>query len=263
MLGPSRVRFHQHLAPCLKALRQVEPSSAQWKAASEFLHYAVEACGQQAETILISSEGLLGGRPTRGEGLYPDAVQFLSSVRSVFAERRLRVILYVRRQDRFLESCYVQDIHEGKSMATFEDYLRDDVGEGDLSWLHYADRIASVVGADNLSVREFESIRHGFQPFALDFLQHVINPKGLAIPEVNANPSLTSEGLELARLIMPRVGRDAWPEFLTLLQRHLSINGGGTRVELFTPSQREALLQRYREDLEQALAKYPGWCAKA
>lgn len=215
----------------------------------------LSAMGRAAPSMLLSDEAFLGHRIGSTRGFYPHAEAMLATLVSVLPKRRTRVILYVRHQDRLIESNYLHSVKLG-SAETFPGFLQR-IDLDAMSWLDLAGRLAGIVGGENLIVRPFEPIAQGVVPFAREFFSLFCDPARLNLREIQANPSLSAPGVFLARLLGPRIPASAWYYLrqgiqLTMSHRILP------PARLLSDAARKRLRARYQDDYDEVLRLYPG-----
>ncbi|HRJ10547.1 MAG TPA: hypothetical protein PK490_11930 [Prosthecobacter sp.] len=104
----------------------------------------------KASSLVVSNEGLCGD-PLLG---YRNAPDFARRMRSCTAGYKVTVLVYIRRQDEFIESLYTQKIHEGHTL-TFEEFL-DQISGLVFDWHALLESYAEVFGRENIIVRRYE-----------------------------------------------------------------------------------------------------------
>lgn len=126
-----------------------------------------------ADHVILSSEGFLGGITMFDRGkLYPDAAAVLARLGVLLAGTGhtvdIRPLYYVRRTDRFLESCLSQRLSLGKDLDPRTAF--DDDRLATLSWRPVIEAIERAVGRP-IAVRRFEDLtRVGPADFVAGFL---------------------------------------------------------------------------------------------
>lgn len=144
--------------------------------------------------VLLSSEGFWG---------IPRHVQRLADDLSGFD---VRVMVYLRRQDDYIESRYRQTAKMHLDIADAATFL-----EGKLGVLDYLERLtpwADVFGADNVSVRPYEP-RRWDEPIEYQMLRWVgLDPQaGQPLPiDTATNPSLNTLCLRYLRTLATATG---------------------------------------------------------
>ena len=108
-------------------------------------------------TALFSDEDLAGLLPGGRSGFYPQARERIEGLIDAAKAHKIRVLLYIRRPDTFLESCYKQFFSIGRPIL-FEEYLSS-LALTEWSWRFVVDQIEAAVGRENLVVRPFEALR--------------------------------------------------------------------------------------------------------
>ena len=101
--------------------------------------------------LIFSSEGYSGGL-AHDVAIVEQKAEILGKILSGF---NVKVILYLRRQDQFIESMYSQGIHEG-NCYTFEQYINEAIDYKNLDWQKLIDIFALHFGDKNIIVRPYE-----------------------------------------------------------------------------------------------------------
>ncbi len=201
--------------------------------------------GGPVRAVVLSHENALG-RPFIDDspGLYPRAGQRLGGIVDALQGHRLRLVYYIRSQAQFLESYYLQTIHQGSS-ATFREWLSD-IDLDAVSWAPLVETLAAAVGERNLVVKDFAEIKRGQNRFLEDFLHtcdHRLDPH-VDYPDVR-NRSVSERGLDFALAMNPWLETEAERKAARVwLQTHFN-NTTGPRPVLFTDAESAALRERY------------------
>jgi hypothetical protein len=202
------------------------------------------------ETLFLSAEGLLGHCSLdKYGGIYPHAPRMLQALREVTRDYDTSVVLIVRRQDDFIESCYLQQIKEGRTV-TFHDFLHTQaIDRAKLSWRVIADTAAGLFEPSKTLVLPFEEIRKGpdrlFDPLAIFLTGAPLPILAEESTRVASNPAISGLGVEVALATYPLL-RDRLPEAafrdwrLNLFHRFSSRHY--PRAVLLTPAQRAEIL---------------------
>ncbi len=201
--------------------------------------------------VVISHENALG-RPLRagGDSLYPDARALAADLAEVCQPWSTRIIWYVRPQHEFLESYYLQTVHQGGT-ATFAQWTRH-LDLAKVSWRPVVDALAQAFGDDRLVVADFSEIELGQKVFLERFLRRV-NPSSQ--PEVHyrarRNPSIGDVGLDIGLALNGHLeSADERKAVRTFLQSRFS-NHRYPRPILFTSATIEELAGRYTDEYRQ------------
>lgn len=208
-------------------------------------------------TLILSHEVLLGWPfgpvggliPTYG-ALYPETERRLDFLSDIFAGLDTEVIYYIRDQDTFLESFYIQSVQMGATIS-FDAWI----SKIDLSRLSWAPIIAQIRERFPVRVKQYESefARPQSEAFARfvatvvpSISRHMLDKTAFEQP---VNRSLNATGLTLMTEIN-EIGLN--PKHRTalrlLLQKHLS-NTSGDRPTLLSEEQK-AVLAAYRAENE-------------
>lgn len=201
--------------------------------------------GGAVRTVVVSHENALGRPFVEGTaGLYPRAEQRLGGIVGALQGHRLRLVYYLRSQAQFLESYYLQMIHQGSS-ATFREWLSD-IDLDAISWAPLVETLAEAVGHDNLVVKDFAEIKRGQNRFLEDFLRtcdHRLDPH-VDYPDAR-NRSVSDRGLKFALAMNPWLETEAERKAARVwLQTHFN-NTTGPRPVLLSDAQIADLRERY------------------
>ncbi len=219
------------------------------------LRELAEQVDQKARVLLLSDEEILGPKLDPAPYLYPNAARGLELLQEIFPSRRLQIIFYIRHQDAFLESCYMQSVHVRESISFDQFLARIDLDQ--LSWSALLGRMSSVVDPTQIVVRPFESIRDGFVPFAQAYFRLFTETEGLDIREFRDNPRLSVVGFNIAQATAPLVTDEEWAELRAFLQKTFSVSPYRPAKDLLGSRRRTKLKARYAADYAAALEDYP------
>lgn len=209
------------------------------------------AADDGCDRVVTSHENTLGPPLKPGAPhLYPRGPKIVEQLARVLEPWRARAFLYIRPQDEFLESYYLQQIHQGDHMS-FSEWL-EDIDLAALSWHPVVAALRAQFGPDRVEVVDFGLIREGQNRFIADFLQR-IDPTIEFTPNYRPirNPSISGKGLRIA-LVANRHLRTDWERkaMRTFLQRHFS-NQDYPRPILLSDEQKAQLRRRYAAEYEE------------
>lgn len=220
-----------------------------------------ERSGADPVLVLASNEALLGVHTWRSmheRPLRPRAEATLGEALGVLPADRVRLLLYVRRQDRLLESFYMHRIHGGGS-EPFDEYAETVLARPYLFFAGLVERLEAIVDVTSVTVRPFELIGAGGDAFLTDFLAAAGVPDldSLAIPEVpRVNPSHSAKGLAIARDGNARLRGKGEKRGLRDLLVQLFPPGEYPRAQLFTDDQRARVVDAHRADNERLFERW-------
>jgi len=102
------------------------------------------------KSLLLSHEGFSGNHLTG----YANADVLASHLREITLGRNVRIIIYVRRQDTFVESLYTQMIHQGYSYS-FQTFLKT-LPKDSFNWNQLATIYSESFGREQIHVRLYD-----------------------------------------------------------------------------------------------------------
>lgn len=195
--------------------------------------------------VLLSHENSLG-RPFVGDRsrLYPDAPRFAAALARSLKNENVHVIFHIRGQESFVESYYLQRVHEGY-YGTFDEWLLG-VDLDNISWCPTVNGLVDAFGPDRVTVIDFDTIKAGQEQFITDFLDVIAPGHGVDVQYGSRrNPSISAEGLEIALKVNPLLeSADERRAMRKFLQKEFN-NLHGDRPVLFTAEQKDELRERY------------------
>lgn len=177
------------------------------KGAEELLNQVNTAVADGATHYILSHENSLGTPFITGaQSIYANAQLNAVNLKKALGEQPWRVVYYIRNQADFLESYYLQTIHEGK-WHSFEDFLKG-INVESLSWLPLYHTLCETFGEEHVVIRSFENdISAGQSAFLENFLRAAAVPDLSSFGDFHYKPSrnlsISSRGLELAYGINP------------------------------------------------------------
>ncbi|MCD7715798.1 MAG: hypothetical protein LUI39_05015 [Lachnospiraceae bacterium] len=177
---------------------------------------------------------------------------------------RIKVIVYLRRQDQFVISRWNQLIKEGAVSQTFQEYLDDLLTRRPLivDYAESLDRIAAKIGKENVIVRRFEPSTWVGGSVYTDFMDAIsLAPDAPVKPlKKAANTSLTLNFVEIQRQINASTDiSNARKSFLCYFLRkasrkHEEHSGYGA----FSTEETREFLARYEEGNARLAKEYLG-----
>lgn len=233
------------------------PAMLEGKLRSTFAH-------RRYSMMIASNENILGrpfvskvrGRRTRqGRPIYPDAEPIIEALGKIMNSYDGRLIFSVRPQAAFVESYYLQTVHQGAT-TSFDEWLATLDLDG-LSWNPIISMMCEAVGRERVIVLDFELIKKGQDRFLAEFFAR-IDP-GLDIdPDFREarNRSVSEKGLKMA-LSVNQVVHDVEDRrgIRRFLQDHFS-NVDYPRPTLLSAADRAAIDQRYAEEYRQLVSDF-------
>jgi hypothetical protein len=230
---------HHDLANALKGppfpLREPPASAAQYLS-------DIRKCFASFPVLLLSSEIFMRFVPAFKDRL---ALNLSRLDELAASANRVKVIIYLRRQDEYLESFYSQEIQHNLHMS-FPDFVASRLPD----YFQVCRELAEAFGKDNVIVRIYDRNRFTGGSIFSDFLSVLdIDPGDeFVIPEEDANPSLAPDEREFRKLInaldLPLQELMRFNEPLLQLSRRKRTDAAAPGSRLLCASERSALLGR-------------------
>lgn len=218
-----------------------------------------KAEARAAQYFVLSHENTLG-RPfsPNAPHLYPDAPRHAANLKKALGDRPYRVVYYIRNQAAFLESYYLQTVHEG-AWHDFDSYLTG-LGQHGFSWEPLYQGLCALFGEQNVVLRSFEQdIAAGQAAFLQNFMTAFTSGDLSVFGKFDyapvRNPSVGTRGLELARGINPMLRNPAERKlFRKFLQSHFS-NRDYPRPQLLSAEARAEMTASHEAENARLIAQ--------
>lgn len=198
------------------------------------------------ENIVLSDEGIWRAMDKERQDLWEILAQ--EAKKGKFA---LHVIVYLRRQDEYFLSSWNQKVKKRGAQETAREYLETaDLSRGD--YFGKLERMASVIGREQITVRRFEDGRFEGGSIYADFLFAL----GLSMTEEYhisqevRNLRLSGNAVEIKRILnsIPQMQDTSMQLFLVeALWECAKFSGETHGVGIFTKEEAQAFLAAYRD----------------
>lgn len=154
----------------------------------------------QDRDVVISIENLFGEATPN---VYAGAGRCIDTLKHIFPDYDFQVVFYVRRQDSFLESVFLQNVHRGFD-EDVDSFLVPFAKAKPIDWLKILKPVVERVGENSVKIVPFETIKAGPKAYILDFFRHFTDlPKKQLLSTYgdlgDTNVSLSELGLRVAR----------------------------------------------------------------
>ena len=183
---------------------------------------------------------------------------------------RLKIIVYLRRQDRYLESVWAQMVASNLMNIPFEEFaMMSGYMEGVAEMLDYRktlDYMASVVGEENLYVRVYKKKNFDGKRFNIvgDFFELLGIEDKPQMPKKQINSHISGNAIEYLRIYNSTINSlnlrsktmDIRYERLNDYLRHVMKKGG--KDLYFKPGMRQGFMNRFEEGNLYVSKKYLG-----
>lgn len=189
------------------------------------------------ENVVISSEHFS----------HATTVEEIRNIIEIFSSlfSRIKIIIYLRRQDLRSESSYIQNVKTGNTVTTFDEFIQTknwDYHEMLSLW-------ANVIGDENIVVRPFEQSQFSGGSLIKDFLIHIDYPLGEISTESNYKKNISPpiEYIEFIRILgykLPSYG--ARRQLYSIINK-LPLNIDQTKYTFFSLESRRLYLDGFRE----------------
>lgn len=203
----SRTKFAEHFQCITGRGRVLGPEEYYESIQSAKLCMAemIESC--TTEDVFISWEGVLGhcSLDLYG-GIYTHSKLVAESLGAIFQAYPTKVIMLIRKQDTFIESCYLQQIKAGRFLS-FDEFTNG-IDVARMSWVDIANDLAEIFG-ESLLIAPFEVIKELGTSIFVESTLSYLTGKTVTLDRTKitdrANESMSSYGVEIARELFPHL----------------------------------------------------------
>jgi hypothetical protein len=191
-------------------------------------------------SLFVMSSEALCGLPSRG---YLNSGVVFSMLREALAEYKVTVIIYLRRQDSFVESMYSQAIHEGGCLG-FDEFARKYAMLGSLDYARILNDLETYFGRNSLIVRSYHaaSAKGLIDDFASVIGSDLLTTHFAA--SGSKNISYSRNALEIARFCNPNLDEINKKKLRRALQ-HVMPHGSDEPLRYFSEDARNEFLEKY------------------
>ena len=173
---------------------------------------------------------------------------------------QIHIVVYLRRQDKYFLSHWNQRTKKRNKVDTFEEFENTE-SRARLDYYAKLNRIAEIVGKENITVRRFEKEQFNGGSIYSDFLSVF----GLELTEeYHISQEVRNTGLfgnmhEVKRVLnaLPQMGDRKQHNYLVdILQQCSKLSGENYPNEMWTKEERAAFLEDYREGNRKVAEEY-------
>lgn len=213
--------------------------------------------------IIISEDaniiGLMPGifEAERQSFFHPSSVsQFTNIVDKLQQEHALKLLLCVRRQDTYLESCYkFRKVYGAK--YSWEEFLNK-VEKINISWLYVVDTIANHIGKENCIVIPYELLKSSQSEFMKAFFENIIpvTPNSIEIPQPNniGASKLMMNIIDYFNSDFKNIPVVHRKKIISIIKQHET--NRADKVKFINEEQRKIILDKYADDNQQLFQNY-------
>ncbi len=131
-----------------------------------------------------------------------DLVTFKETLSKKFPNHNWKIIVYLRRQDEYVESLYSQEMKDGcmTTKTSSEDYISNKEFELTLNYQSFLNVYAELFGKENIIVRPYEKAQFKNENILFDFCNILGVKEDNLIVDLKSNPPLDHKVTEFLRL---------------------------------------------------------------
>lgn len=215
----------------------------------ELLRSRIEKAESKKHKVAIASHENILGRPfVEGEpGLYPHAPGNFEALANILEGHNFVTVIYLRPQADFVESYYLQSLHEGGT-KTFDEWT-ENIDVESLSWRPLVDAMHRSFGKERVIVKDFLDIKQGQDEYLRRFFEAIDVDPGMSVSYAPVrNPSVSGKGMQMALAANPHLRTSGQRRAVRrFLQQHFS-NRKYPRPVLYSDADRQRLSELFKEE---------------
>jgi len=199
-----------------------------------------EAAAQPDRTVLISSEDFSRFR-----------LRHIRRLRALFPDQDFRILVYLRRQDAWLEAMYGQVLKQGR----YQDH--DELVEQSQEHVDYVALLAPwarVFGDSRLIIRAYEGFEHG--ELWADFCTALDRPQAAAVvaDRVRVNVNLSHE----ASMFLSRIRNERWRHLFRKALERCEKPDRQSGLRYLSPARAQQIMEAHEPGNAQVATRYLG-----
>jgi hypothetical protein len=216
---------------------------------------------EQYDYIVLSDEGIWKCLKTSPRNIIGEVNDFCRAY-----SYQLKVIVYLRRQDDFLESYWKQKVRRRGATRTWKSFLKNTPSYVILDYYEHLKKISDVVGIENVIVRCYEKERFSGGSIYSDFLDVIgleLDEKFVPL-EKPVNLSLSNNYAEIKR-IMNKLLSDNWEvrhkenEWLEQVAAACSRQQtDSAKTSMFSQAERKKFMKKYEKSNQKVAQEFLG-----
>lgn len=202
---------------------------------------------------LVASAEEFSGDPFTGFNNVSAVAQNLKEI-TAGLNLDIKIIVYLRRQDDFVESLYTQSIHLGMT-HTFEEFLSTFDGDS-FNWKNLVSSYSKLFGEQNIIVRRYHKKYLPNQNSLIHDFGNILGSKLLTEFEAthSKNKGYSRDTLEIMRLVNKELGDDRFQ--IRKLFRASNTKKPFEKYAFFDGSERKSFYSQYVESNDYIAANY-------
>ncbi|MDR9365956.1 MAG: hypothetical protein RI575_11495 [Balneolaceae bacterium] len=206
------------------------------------------------KTFVVSNEKFSGDKMIA----YRNSGLIAASLKRIFEPYNfdVKIIVFVRRQDKFIESTYAQRIYSGASL-TFYEFL-DQFTESDFHWSDLLDSYAAAFGKENILAQAFDRKYLPDENSLIHNFGKIIGSESLSdfSGKVLKNQGYSRNTLEIARLTNKHLDKREMRSLRDILRE---ADPKKRSYSFFSSNERKAFLKNYEESNSRVAKEYFGF----
>ncbi|WP_251929727.1 hypothetical protein [Salinibacter ruber] len=249
--GILRIPTHHSLLKKLMRAKSSDPAFASQVREELAQNLNSELSSSSDSRLILSYEGLSGHFLTG----YSNTEVVAETLRQAFDDLDVEVIVYLRRQDDFVESMYTQMIYQGEAYSFDQFISQSDIDQ--IDWYDLVNAYGSKFGADKIHVRRYH---RKFLPEPYSLIQdfgRVVGSEVLSRYETSktANSGYSRTALEIARRTNPYLDDREQSQLRGILQAS-NTKKFFESYSFFAPDERRTFLEQHASSNRRILDEY-------
>jgi len=180
----------------------------------------------------------------------------LITLKALTKDHDVHLFTFIRRQDKFLESYYVQKVQGGQQLS-FDEFM-ETVDMRQISWNKLITIAEELFGPDRIEVHPFEMIRFGEKEFLMNCARFFTDPEAFDynnLDQLPKNRSYSDIALKIAQSANPLLSQEEQRLLRTFLQSNFS-NVTHPRAQLFSKELSQEIMNYHQGGNEAVFSRY-------
>jgi hypothetical protein len=251
VLAPNNYFYDSRVSdPIGRQLRDMAPLSDSQM--SEYYNFFKKMHDEVPQNNIIIASNTFAGKINDA---FRDVPYIVNMLKAFFIDFNVKIYAFVRRQDEFIESSYVQAIKIG-SVQTFGEFFQERSLAYACDWHHLFQIYGETFGLENITVLPYEFFIAEPQAFYDTIFTKLGIPVKIDVSKLpRVNPGVNQKAIEIQKLSNPHLDDQEKRMLRTFLEQAFP-KVQSTGFQLFSPETRQDLLNHYSASNQELFAKF-------
>jgi hypothetical protein len=192
--------------------------------------------------LIMSYEGFSGDQYSG----YSNTSIIAKHIKAITTKFNTKIIVYIRRQDQFIQSLYTQYIHSG-GYLNFSQFIEKHIKDKYFDWYEFINIWVEYYGKENVIVRPYAH-QYFYKGDIIKDFGKILGSEYLKQSSIkmNSNMGYSRDAVELARLVNPLINKDE-NKYLRYILQSVSAKEPFKKYSYWTIKENKNWMSLYRQ----------------